>query len=650
MLDENFHRKIVSAIHDPDELREISWVKKRFDPQDEARALLERQWRLNSAFVKGMQWYDWDSSRWTLVPTPSGGRRHVREQRNFCRPHVRREVALLTGFTPAFKVRPATRDMEDQQAARVGSKVCQGYWDQLRMDLLAQRLAVTASVKGHAFLKCGWDATKGESFEGPAINQETGEVIIREDTGAPEMALYFEGDFRTEVLGPDTVYVDPYVKHDEEIQWIMEMKNVPIETIENAYPDKARYVADVTETFRRGVRADHIYHGWGSLAGSEQESNGWVTKYEFYHHPTPNMPRGRKIVIAGNILLESSDNPCMDRRNPYISFRKVLVDDQFWGDTELTDMISPQRNYNRIRSKKLEHAFLFGTNMKLDWPSTAGNPETVFMTGVGEILKRRGRDPIQYLQIPPLPPDADNEAQQIRIDLDDIAGTYAVEKGQFPGKASGVAMDLLNEQGMKKNTPDLIRWAAGYEQWGRMLLFDLQRYAPEERIVKIQGRHEQFDVQAFSAADFRGNTDVHIEVGSVVPKSRRMTLTEINEMIGSGMLNMQDPAQRAKAFQMLEMEDPSILSFDKDRHRRVASQEYSLAKRGVDPGPHQIWHDLEAHVMQHFEDVDSDDFKTWEPEAQQLFFTHIQDTLAKAMPVAGATVTPDQAAPMEQEA
>lgn len=214
----------------------MAWVKRRFDQQREARSLLERQWRINTAFVRGQQWYQWDTSKWTLVPEPTGGRRHVREQRNFIRPHVRREIAMLTGFTPAFKVRPASRDFEDQQAAVVGTRVAQGYWGQLNMNLLAQRLAAIAVTKGTAFMKCGWDPTAGKNIEGFAIDPESGEVIVRDDTGDPEPALYAEGDFYTAILPPDNIYVDPHATSDEDSEWMMEMTNVPIESIEREFP------------------------------------------------------------------------------------------------------------------------------------------------------------------------------------------------------------------------------------------------------------------------------------------------------------------------------------------------------------------------------------------------------------------------------
>lgn len=646
MRDSEFHRAVVEYTHSEEEEREVSRVQDMLDLQDEARSMLERQWEVNDAFVRGFHWREWDARSWSLTPDTQGAKRRIRDARNFLRSHVERGVSLMTGFTPEFKVRPATMDLEDLQAARVGGKVCRGYWDKLDMDSAAQRLSMYLMSRGHAFLKAGWSSTKGESFSGPAIDPETGEPIYNEETGELEVALYYEGDFATRVMGPEHIHVDPYATCDEDVMWMMECSNVPIETIEHEFPERARFVMDAIDYTRRRQSSysglEEIKHGFGSLAGQDYEHAGWVTRYELYRRPSVDYPNGLKVVIAGNILLEIGDNPCMDRGFPYIAFRRLLATGSYWGETEVTDMISPIRNYNRIHSKLLEHSFLYGLNMKLDWPASAGDPQTSYMTGIGEILKRTGAQPPQYLQIPGLPPESKEEAEFIKRDLDDISGSFAVEQGKYPGKASGVAIDLLVEQGTKKNTPVIQRLAAGYKQWGKMLLWAMARFATEERTVKVTGRNEQFDIVAFTAADFRGNSDVTIDISSMMPKSRINALAEVERLVAIGLLNLADPAQRAKAYRMIQMEDPAFAHDDQDQQRRVAQMENKLASMGQPIPPHQVEQDLDIHVEEHERMLNSDEFQTWPQEAQMLLRMHVQQTYQLALPVAGVTVSPDQ--------
>jgi hypothetical protein len=462
-----------------------------------------------------------------------------------------------------------------------------------------------------------------------------------------EVALYYEGDFDTRVIGPEHIYVDPFATCDEDVMWMLEVSNVPIEMIEREFPERARFVEDTIEfeVLRRSAGdLQEIHHGWGSLAGNEQESDGWVTRYELYRKPSIDYPNGLKAVVAGNILMEIGDNPCMGRGFPYIPFRRLLSTGQYWGETEVTDMVSPIRNYNRVHSKILEHSFMFGLNMKMDWPQTAGDPQTTFMTGIGEILKRNGTQAPAYMQIPPLPPDAKEEAEIIKRDLDDISGSFAVEQGKYPGKASGVAIDLLVEQGTKKNTPVITRLSKGYRQWAKMLLHALQKYSTEERMVKITGRNEQFDIVSFSAADLGGNNDVTIDISSMMPRSRINALGELERMVGVGLLNPQDPAQRSRMFRALQMEDPAFVHDDQDQQRRVAQMENKLASMGQPVPQHEVHHDIDIHVEEHERMLNSDDFRTWPPEAQMSLKMHIQDTYMKALPVAGATVSPDQMA------
>lgn len=618
----------------------VSYVLDHFTDQDRARSMLERGWKINMGFYRGFHWHEWDYDRWNLSPsTAKQPRGTIREVRNHCRTVVKRSVAALSNFTPRFKGRPATRDTEDEQAARCASHVAQSYWDR-GAELLKYQAATIASIYGTVVLKAGWDANAGKEMEVPIGFDEMGEIVTE---------TYREGDFRTEVLTPDTIYVDPMAEHEDEARWFCQVSEVSLDWVHENYPDSVEEVDDFIDEERRAKTTRRVHEGLGHLGLSRVSSDGsrYVTRYEFYERPTLNHPRGRFIVLAGRVLLRDGPNPCKDHGSPFLFYRKIEVPGSFWGDTELTDAITINRNYNRMMSRVIEHCLKFGSKMPLIWPF-GNEPQQQFVSGVGEVVRTFGGSTMpQYLPIPNLPGDIKEEMQRCLFDLDEITGTTAVDKGNYPGKASGIAIDILTEQTAKLREGDQRRFGMLWEEWARRLLYDLQRYASEERMVQLRGRHDSWDIVSFRGADLEG-TDVVIEVDSMIPKSRRLALNEVQIMLQAGLMNAADPGHRALAYKMIELEDPSAFNFDKDQHRRVAQIEEQLARSGQMIPPHQVWHDGDSHITQHFDTLNSDDFRTWDPQAQQVLLAHVQDTLMRLMPQAGVTLPPDQQAALSQ--
>ena len=425
-----------------------------------------------------------------------------------------------------------------------------------------------------------------------------------------------------------------------------QVSEVSIDWVNEHFPDRVDDVEEFIDEERRQHTTSRVHEGYGhfGLSGVRGDGSKWVTRFEFYEQPSREHPEGRFIVIAGRVLLRNGSNPTKDHGFPFLFYRKLEVPGSFWGDTELTDAITINRNYNRMMSRVIEHALKVGSKMPMIWPY-GNEPQSQFVTGIGEVIRTfGGQQQPSWMPIPALPPEIKEELQRCLFDLDEITGTTAVDKGNYPGKASGIAIDILTEQTAKIRQPEQRRFGALWEEWSRRLLHDLQRYAPEERLVSLRGRHDSWEVVAFRGADLDG-TDVVIEVDSMIPRSRRLALNEIQILLQTGLMNPADPGQRALAYKMIEMEDPSSVTFDKDQHRRVAQIEEQLARAGQPIPPHQVWHDGDSHIQQHFDTLNSDDFRNWPPEAQQELLAHTMDTLQKLMPQAGVTLPPEAQSP-----
>jgi hypothetical protein len=623
-----------------DDQEALSTIQTFYEPQLTHKAYLERTWSYALAFTLGYQYHKWSDRDWGLVPRTMSSRKRIRETRNFIRPYVERTIASLTSFVPKFRVRPATSDIEDEQRARVGESILEHYWGLLDMQEQYQELMYWATVCGTSFLKVYWDGAGGESFAAPEV--------VYDDDGQPaglggQERLYFEGEVATEVVSPFQIHLDPLATKQSDIERILQVTKRPLSWIDRHFPEVGPHVRgdggdDGSEYGQNRVL--NLVGPGGHYAGTHEHGDtaqDWVTVKEYYETPSMEFPRGRFIMEANSVILKNGDNPTPKHKIPYIVFRDLVVPGTIWGQSNIDNLIPPQRNYNRIVSQYIEHIVTM-VHSKVLFPRMAGIPESAFVAGVGEVIEYNGSTAPEHLAPPPLPASMDNEMQRLKMDIDEITSTYAVEKGIYPGKASGTAINLLQEASIKAKEPKLARNAAGLEHWGQMVLMLVQDYVSDDRTIKIHGKNNMFEVSQFSGADLMGNTDVVIELDSMRPKSRELAMSVVERMVQSGLLNPQDPADRTRAYKALDLEDDQVVISDQNQHRRVAQMEDALMLRGQPSAPAQWFEDQDIHAAQHSATMNGDEFKASPPEVQALLYEHMKSHQMLAYPQVGVTM------------
>ena len=625
-----------------EDLQALTAVEDFYQPHTTHKAYLERQWQEALAFVMGYHYHDWDSRSWSFVPRQRKRRREVREWRNFIRPYAERQVANLAAFRPQFKVRPSSTDTLDQEAARTAEKVLQFYWRDLDMDDEIQEFLYWAVCTGTSFFKVYWDAQAGKSFTAPKI--------VEDENGEPELTdeedLYFEGDVAIDTVNPFHIFMDPMASKWSDVFEICQVTKRPLSWFDRAFPDMGAHVQpDLDEGGTSyGQESSLNLVGPGGYFGGESDSSAekWATCKEFWTRPTPKYPRGRYIVTAGNVVLRNGENPTPGHELPFVMYRDMIVPGQLWGQSNIDNHIPVQRNYNRITSQKVEHVLKL-VHTKLAWHAQSGKlPTSSYTAKVGEVLKWSGQQAPAYLTPPPLPNDINDVLIQSKNDMDEIGQTYGVDKGQFQGKMSGVMGNLLVEQHEKYREPKVRRMGKALERVGGLVLRCVQANADEERLVKVHGERDAFEVFSFQGADLEGSTDVEIDLDSIRPKSRELAYQRMQLMTNAGLLNPESPEDKAIAWRMVEQQTDDSAISDKAMHERQARRKAeAILKHGQPVLPHQAYEDVDIHSQEYTRVFNSDLYRRAPPERQQVFQALVMTTLEMAMPQPGITL-PDE--------
>lgn len=603
---------------------------------------LEAQWLENIAMLTGHQYAQWNDALRGLVHqhTPLW---RVKDVRNMIRPHSERRIAYLTAFTPKFNVRPNSREIGDEQAARVGGKIVPSYYSSCAMPEKIHELAYWIVSAGNGFLRVGFDQSAGDSFVGPEFD-ENGKPIL-DAQGLPLPRVYYTGDIYTDLVSPFSVHIDPLVQRPSDLERVVIRTARSIEWVRLRFGDEAAEgIASLDTEDIQSERAVLSLIGpgtYGAVASTPQFRQRWCVFTELWERRSAGAPEGRLILQAGKKILRHSKSPMPDAELPIVWFRDMMVPGRPWGQSFIDNLVLPQKNYNRLVSSVLEHIYVT-CHAKLLEPSLAGTEESDFVTEHGERIKYYGNQAPSYLAPPPLPGDLDKAMAQILHDMDMTALSFGASRGQSQGRASGAAINMLIEQDLQSKEPQIARMAYGLEQWARLVLKLAQQNVKSPRVVKIYGADGALDVDSFIGADLRGNYDVSIDVGQMMPKSRALSMQMMQALGQVGLFNPGNPRHVAAGFKMLELEspDPIIEDVSGDRHGAQIEDKWMLA--GIPPPPPQYFEDHDMHVAQHTMTMKSDAWKMAPPQVQQLFHMHVAGHYKLAYPQAGVTLTPEQ--------
>lgn len=626
----------------PAEIAALKVITDHYRPDSQLRQNLEQKWITNLAFYRGFQYFDWDPVQRQLVYTQAPTQRwKSRLPLNHIRPFVRQAVAQLGSFTPRFKVRPATRDVEDYQAANVGEKVLSYYWDKLQMPRKKWDIAMHLKLFGNALLKVIWDPEAGDFYhdEVEVEDSETGEM----QTAAE---LMFEGDVVSEVMSPFYAFFDDLCEAPDQARWFMDVRAVPIEWVEEHFPEKADVIPLGVEDRHVMARRRLILNtpGLGGVQGQINDTESakkLVLKREYWQIPSRDYPRGRLIIEANGIVLRDGDNPAPRHQLPVIWIQDEIVPGTAWADTAVDDLLPVQRGFNRLANKQMEHVVLTA-NAKMLEHATNDLPASAWSTEV-EVIKWSGIQPPGYMPPPPLGTDVESAMSNMLGTFDRVSSSFGPSRGQYQGKISGRAYLSLIEQDVQNKAPTIERLAEGLTRWGQLILEWARDQMIEQRLIKVVGRDQQFDVMEFKGSDIGDNTDVNIDVSSMMPKSKAMALELLASLSpGEKWLTAANPDDRTRVFRMLAMEDDERLIQDKridERNAMIENEQMFLGK--IIP-PAQSYEDQDIHVLVHTEAMKSDEFKKAGPVIQAIFMQHMQTHRDIVTPQVGATMPPEE--------
>jgi len=620
---------------------DVGDLNRKYDQAKTARVIHEPNWMLNRAFFAGLQWVMYAGGR---VAKPKIDPRRQLVTDNRITPVITSRVSRKTKNRPMFSATPQGADDKAIDAARVGERVLENDWVELKLQPKLFQALLWADICANGFLKIFWDSTKGEKIQylsgpdGPLMNPQDGtpltpdemDLIDPELLANPEFMNQInveevaQGDVAVEVMSVFEMFPDPLATSMEDVEWMIEEKVRSVEYVKRRYPttvDGEPFVAVPDSDIPSGIAEGWM--GRGYMFGDATANYRGVKVKEYWCAPSSEHPNGWWAVWANDTLLVSEEpfDPM-----PYVKFDSVRIPGRFWSHAVTTDLRGPQQDLNTIRTQIKENARRLGNPALMK--SRQANVR--YEGAPGEIIEYDStvQDPApSYLEPPSIPAYVENEIQRIEKSIEEISGMHEVSRATVPpGVTAASAINLLQEADETRLGPEIQQMEHALGQLGTKLLKLRAKYNNDERIMRIAGEDGNWDIFAFRGEMLGQDPRAEVQAGSAMPRSKAAKQAAMTEVLAL-MLQYGVPVDERNMRKFLK--DYEVGGLDRlfegvsEDAKQVNRENRQLLQGQV--VPINTYDNHEFHVAEHTEFQKSNRYYYLPDQTKALFDLHVQE-------------------------
>lgn len=521
--------------------------------------------------------------------------------------YVETNIALFTENRPRPRITSKSDRREDQTAAEVSELTMEYLWEKLGQPEKKREIARLILACGTAWSEVCWDPTKPRLFSVPATSTEQ-QTVVPDMEGAPPVSIPVErqvtriNDQGQAIYEPtieygdiDATVVSPFEMHlptghwwnGERMGWIMRESYISIENFQDRYghaemvkkltKDKGwnlERLGDVKPSTIENLplwwweRLTDLVEGPGPniYVGSPESWENYTVLRWFDRRPSPDWPRGRTLLLAGNQVIYDSpkeigarayDPRWPDRWHPYIRYRWEPLVGSIYGRSLVSKLLPKLKRINAIDTANI----MWRRTVPIStWILPKGShPVDDIWSGKPGLLweydaKRTNRMAPEPVMPPPFPEACLREREQQAAEMEAIAGTEEILRGQRPTGVNSAAMiDVLRKQALASRSAILQSWDESLQEEGSIMLQEVikhvkddQNYAERIRILARE-KHSRLTIKHFSGTDLSDNVVVRVDTASMAHVSKEAKEAKALEFLQYAGTLVQLPLQLRQA-------------------------------------------------------------------------------------------------------
>ncbi len=318
------------------------------------RRPFEGPWFVNGAMLRGQQHVLYDDALAKLV-SPIAPSYRIRLNINRIRPKIKARLAKFFKNRPKPVVIPASTERKDILNARFTEKALTYIWYKQHLEEKYKDARMWATIASKGLLWIRWDDNINGRIRQDQTDPMTGQSVPGKftDTSAPI------GDVCIEVGSPfELLVADPTISRLGAQPKIIRARYINVKDAQARYPqfekdppatgEKLSQYKDLLATLY--PRTESVATGMPTALHADQ-----VIEIEHFTAPTDKFPKGRYAVMVGSKVMRDEDELPYEMwdmpENPYpvVEIVDTVAAGQYWGPTQVEQMVDLQREYNFLR-------------------------------------------------------------------------------------------------------------------------------------------------------------------------------------------------------------------------------------------------------------------------------------------------------------
>lgn len=505
--------------------------------------------------------------------------------------YIETNIALVTENRPRPRVSPKSDRDEDKTAAELSELTLEYLWEALNMPEKHRELARLVLHTGIAWMEIIWDPTIPRRVTIPktttetAVNFPAGAVgpevvdreipVIDEKSGLPVMEEGMEfGDVVANIISPFQFHFPPtHSWNDDNMGWVMKEEFMPIDVLRDKYKfvPQRKYgltkekgwnldilddIGDETITNLAmwwWERITELVEGPGPsiYIGSPDYWEGYTIVRTFDRKPSPKWPQGRTIITVGNKVLYDSPKKigarAFDKRwptkwHPYVRFRWEGQPGSIYGRSLVSKLLPKLKRVNAIDTTMI----MWRRTVPIaTWTAPKGSHvvEDIWTGRPGVVwefdARRTATHKPEPVYPPPYPSQALEERAQQIAEMESIAGTEQILRGERPiGVNSAMMIDILRKQALASRSAILQAWDESLQEEGTSLLQTTiryvrndARYAERIKILSRERDYSRVSIRQFSGEDLSDNVICRVDTASLALVSKEARQAKVVEIL-----------------------------------------------------------------------------------------------------------------------
>lgn len=493
---------------------------------------------------------------------------------------IERRVANLSRYKPSFECVPTNMEETDRTNARLLDTALKALVRRVAFDLLLIEAERWNAVFGEVLIGVEWNPASGDR-KGYRSYERIGDVDIY-------------------IKEPWTYLPEPKRKWAD-VTWVIDLKEII--HIEEA---RKRYKSNLEPDGNRHIFSFH------ANTGVHEKREDEVVVYRVIQRPTEVNPTGRITTIINNTIVDDvREYPYSHFEFPFERHTDLDVPGRLFAMSYLQHIKPVQHVYNKLTSMMVRNMLL------------VGHPHIMIPTSSGAKIEDFGNRATAIKYNPPEKPSVatfnsvPQEFFQFRREAKDemgqIYGVQGVSRGAPPPGARAASMlRFYEEQEEQRSSAHIIKHNELIRRCMKKSASIMGEYYPassKERLIRILGKENQYQIQKFAESKFSSEYDVIIQNSTGFSESMAGRLEEIGliQQYCPGLLR---PEQMAD---VLELKNTRKAYDVMTAAVRSAQYEQECFLDGKAPPPPKPYQDLIAKWNEHMIFLNTTSFEVSTP-------------------------------------